>query len=611
MKNLQLQGIFSTQIRAAVLLWGMLLTACSAATPTMLLPTFTAEPTSLPPRPTLPLTATPPPHRLILCTREPAAINPFAPSQAGDDFLALFYEPAAERVNYQWEARLLARIPSFANGDAFTQTAQAPPGGRYADASGALLSNESDAPLTLPQLSVTFTLSRELRWSDGEPLTAKDALLGYHLAQEPAARGPWRELAERTARFEAVDEYTLRWVGVPGYLSPEYPGFLFPPQPAHRWQNQGLTEILAERTPPGTGPFTVTSWTPGKGARLLPNPHYSGPQPRLEELIVRFPQFALSAWPALLSSGDCDIILPDPACEITRQQWSALLAEGEALLWANPGPDSTFLRLDFNMSPVDGHVTPVADGLVRRALAYCIDRGGLAAAQPDLALLPAESFLPPSHPAFAGSDLRHAPALGQDMLAAAGWRDADGDGIRESHAVDGLPEGVPLSLTLTLAPQYIVPAAHIAADLEACGVGILPRPTEAQELYRADPASPLFGRTFELALYGWWADVPQVCGAWRSDRIPTAENVWLGENFSGYASEEYDAACQRALEAVETEEQYVALREAQQLLAQELPTLFLTWRPFWFAARTEIQGLRPDESNRPAIWNIEEVRVAP
>ncbi|MEA3308056.1 MAG: ABC transporter substrate-binding protein [Chloroflexota bacterium] len=598
---------FSAQIRAAVLLLGIFLTACSAATPTAPPATVSTEPASPTPQPTLPLPATPQPHRLILCTREPSASNPFAPSQAGDDLLALFYEPAAERVNYQWEARLLARIPSFANGDALTQTAQVQPGDRYTDASGALLNNESDTPLTLPQLSVTFTLSRELRWSDGEPLTAKDALLGYHLAQEPAARDPWRELAERTARFEAVDEYTLRWVGVPGYLSPEYPGFCFPPQPAHLWQNQELTGILAERTPPGTGPFMVTSWTSGKGARLLPNPHYSGPQPRLEEVIVRFPQFPLSAWPALLSSGDCDIILPAPARDITREQWSEQLAAGEILLWANPGPDPTFLRLDFNVAPEGEQRSPLAEGLVRRALAHCINRGELAAAQPDLALLPAESFLPPSHPAFASSDLRYIPDLGQDMLSAAGWRDEDGDGIREAHDVDGFPAGTPLSLTLTLAPQYIVPAAHIAADLEACGVGILPNPTAAEELYRADPSSPLFGRTFELALYGWWADVPQVCGAWRSDRIPTAENAWLGENFSGYASEEYDAACQRALVAVEAEEQYVALREAQQQLARELPTLFLTWRPFWFAARAEVQGLRPDESNRPAIWNIEEV----
>ncbi len=68
----------------------------------------------------------------------------------------------------------------------------------------------------------------DLLWSDGTPVTAKDALLGYHLAQLPEAEGRWRDLAERTAQFVAVDERTLRWEGIPGYLSGAYPGFLFP-----------------------------------------------------------------------------------------------------------------------------------------------------------------------------------------------------------------------------------------------------------------------------------------------------------------------------------------------------------------------------------------------
>ena len=600
---------FSAQLRAVFCLLFLSLAACTPSPPVE--PTATETASLAPPtaQPTLALTPTPQPRRLVICTREPAAISPFMPSQAGDDLWALFSEPATERVDYQWESRLLTQLPSFANGDAFTQTVQLPPGGRYTDASGTLLRHESDSALTLPQLSVTFRLSSTLRWSDGEPLTAADLLLGYHLAQEPEARGPWRELAERTALFELVDEYTLRWMGVPGYLSPEYPGFIFPPQPAHLWQRESFQDILAERTPPGTGPFMIVSWTAGQGIRLLPNPHYSGPQPWLEEVIVRFPQFAPAQWPALLRSGDCDIILPDPAQDITRQQWTELLAAGTAQLWAGIGAEPTFLRLDFNLAPEAEGFAPLTEELLRRALTYCIDREALAAAQPDQALLPAESFLPPSHPAFTDMKLRYSPELGQDMLSAAGWRDEDGDGIREARAVDGVPVGEPLSLTLTLAPQYIVPAAHIAANLESCGVGIIPRPTDAQELYRADPSSPLFGRTFELALYGWWADLPQVCGAWRSDRIPTAESEWLGENFTGYASEAYDTACQNALTAVETEAQYAALREAQQLLAQELPTLFLTWRPFWFAARTEVRGLRPDESNRPAIWNIEELEI--
>ena len=84
----------------------------------------------------------------------------------------------------------------------------------------------------------------------------------------------------------------------------------------------------------------------------------------------------------------------------------------------------------------------------------------------------------------------------------------------------------------------------------------------------------------------------------------------MGENFSGYSSEAYDATCERALTAVDIAAQDTALQEAETMLVEDLPTLFLTWRPFWFVARAQVRGLRPDTSAYGTIWNIEEVYIA-
>lgn len=589
--------------------WLLWVSGCRPVTKT---PTVSGTPTIEPATPAPAATATPRPNRLTLCTTEPAAIHPLAPSQAGTDLLALFYELPAERVNYTWEPRLLVEIPSFSNGGAMTRTAQVPPGVRYADERGLLSTNEGTETLQLPQLVVSFTLRSELTWSDGEALTADDLLLGYHLAQEPDARGRWRDLAERTERFEALNARTLRWIGVPGYRSTDFAGFLFPPQPVHRYQGQRLNEILEDRAPVGTGPFTVVKWTLGDGLRLIPNPHYAGPEPQVDEVRVRFPRLPHASWPDLLLDGTCDVILPDPAAEINWQAWAPLIEEEQARLWLSTGPEPSFLRLDFNVDRPDERPNPLADLTVRTALAKCIDRQRMVASMPNRALVPAEIFLPPEHPAFAEEVLRgveYDPVIAQAMLDTAGWRDEDGDGVREAVDVEGFDDGEPLSLTLVLAPQYTVAAANIAADLEQCSVGLSPRPTDARQLYVADPASPLFGRTFDLALFGWWSEAPQVCGAWRTDRIPSEENEWMGENFSGFASEAYDAACRRALTAVDVEAQYAALREAQGLLSQALPTHFLTWRPFWFAARPEVTGIRPDPSNAAILGNIAEITL--
>jgi peptide/nickel transport system substrate-binding protein len=541
---------------------------------------------------------------------EPRAASPFLPSQAGSDLLALFYEEPIERVNYRWEARLVERVPTIASGDVITQQVPVMDGMRYADESGTVHQHTGSTTRRMSQLVVTFTLQSDLRWSDGTPVTAKDAVLGYHLAQTQEARGRWRNLAERTSRFVAVDELRLRWEGIPGYHDTAFPGFLFPLQPAHRWQGHTLTTIVEDRTPPATGPFKITTWEAGRQVRLTPNPHYNGPEPTLKEIVVRFPQEDPGLWSELLVNGACDVILPDPVILTAWQQWAQLGTLGEAIVWADVAP--VMLRLDLNLAPVGAEDSPVQDLLVRQALSRCIDRELLVHTMPEETLAPADSFIPPNHPTYAASSAtpnRYDPEVGGRLLDRAGWRDADGDGLREAYGVAGFADGDPLLITLYLPSQYFVIAASIAGDLETCGVKANLAPMDLRVLYASDPASPLFGRSFEMALVGWQAEIPGVCGAWTSERIPNEENGWQGENFSGFTSENYDEACRRALSTVDAAEQAAALGEATSILDATQPSIFLAWRPFWFVARPTVLGLKPDASAYGTLWNAEAITI--
>jgi peptide/nickel transport system substrate-binding protein len=547
----------------------------------------------------------------VVCATEPAYASPFAPSQSANDLLALFYEEPLERVGYRWHARLVEHVPSMEIGDVITRTVAVPPGTRYIDTSGTLQTNESEETLHLPQLVVTFTLKTDAKWSDGTPVTTDDVILGYYLAQAPETYGRWRNLVERTASFVAVNRHIVRWEGIPGYVSTDYPGFLFPPQPAHRWKDKGLLQILEDRTPPATGPFRIVAWEAGREVRLEPNPYYNGTPPTLETIIFRFPTLSPNTWGELLLAGQCDVLLPDPVMSTDWQMWMYYLGQGEAMIWADVDP--VVVRLDFNLQPAGETLSPLSDPQVRHALVQCIDRTALSEALSGQAFVPASGFIPPGHPAFdphIAALTAYDPIGGQALLDEAGWRDEDGDGIREAHDVPEFEDGIPLSLTLHLAPQYFITAAHIAANLEACGIGLHSKPTEAQLFYANDAVSPLFGRTYEMALFGWRAELPQLCGGWLSTRVPSEDTDWVGENFSGYVSEAYDAACQRALTAIDVAEQDTALQEADALLIEDLPTVFLTWRPFWFVARPQVRGLRPDGSAYSTLWNSEELYIA-
>jgi peptide/nickel transport system substrate-binding protein len=592
----------------------VVLAACVTSTPspspTSPMPTPTATPAATA-APTWTPEPTPHPQQLIVCATEPTYASPFAPSQSANDLLALFYEEPLERVGHRWEARLVERVPSEATGDVITRTVPVPPGTRYVDTTGTIQTNESEETLEMPQLVVTFTLKTDIKWSDGTPVTTDDVIMGYYLAQAPETYGRWRDLVERTASFVAVNRHIARWEGIPGYLSTDYPGFLFPPQPAHRWKDKGLAEVLEDRTPPATGPFRIVAWETGREVRLEPNPYYNGTPPTLETITFRFPTLNPSSWGELLLAGQCDVLLPDPVMDTDWQTWIYFLGQGQAMIWADVDP--VVVRLDFNLQPAEESLSPLQDIQVRRALVQCIDRTALSEALSGEAFVPASGFIPPGHPAYDPQNAvstAYDPVAAQALLDEIGWRDEDGDGIREAHDVPEFTDNTPLSLTLHLAPQYFVTAAHIAADLGTCGIGVQSKLTEPQLFYANDAVSPLFGRTYEMALFGWRAELPQLCGGWLSTRIPTEDTDWVGENFSGYVSEAYDAACQRALTAIDIDEQDAALQEADALLLEDLPTVFLTWRPFWFIARPQVRGLRPDGSAYSTLWNSEELYIA-
>ncbi len=545
-------------MRKSVLAWLtaalLLLGACAQPTPPPTTAPATAQPLSPTPQTPAPTQAPPTlnPTSLTLCTPPIQRLNPYAVSSATEyDLLGLVTELPAERIGYRWQLRLLAAWPQV-QVDAVTLAPNSP----YVDEAGALRTYADAARLTLPQMTVTFTLRSDVQWPDGSPLTAEDVLLGYALAREPNASGGWSALAQVTERLEALDAYTLRWVGLPGYVSDQVAGLLFPPQPAARWRGLALAAVVRDPLAPVTGPFQVTSWR-ADGLTLERNPHYSGTQPALERLEVRFVQRAPERLPELVRSGQCDVLAPELAQQLEWKRWEPSLQAGEVVAWA--APVEVFLRLDFNTT--SQRAPMLQDAAFRRALSGCIQRTRLVNALAGQFLMPAQSFLLPQHPAY-----QAAPLLTMDeamvQLQALGWEDRDGDGIREAHGVPGLVEGTPLTLTLTVPSWYTVAAAMVAADLELCGVKSVPQVVSAQTLFATDGRNPLAGRSFELALYGWNATPPSVCGAWLSERIPTAATGYQGENFTGYASPVYDEACRRALRSSDSAAIVSALQDA-------------------------------------------------
>jgi peptide/nickel transport system substrate-binding protein len=204
---------------------------------------------------------------------------------------------------------------------------------------------------------------------------------------------------------------------------------------------------------------------------------------------------------------------------------------------------------------------PVNDARVRRAFLMAVDRNaivkGLMGPQ-------AEPSLSPIPPALGGqgSEVRpipHDPAQAGRLLDEAGWRDSNGDGIRDQG-------GRPLRIEVEYSSADPVRAdllVAMQAQLRRVGIDLVPRGME-----RTTWVERLRNRQFTASFWGWgWG--PGVMG-------PNAEMVFHsrsippnGPNFAGYSNPQADQLIDRILAEADEGRAERLWRQLEQILIDD------------------------------------------
>ncbi len=85
----------------------------------------------------------------------------------------------------------------------------------------------------------TFHLRKDIKWSDGQPLTAQDYVWTYQQASNPANKYPHIDLFTDITSYKALDDYTLQVVLKQGQCigMATAADAVNPPLPKHIWQN--------------------------------------------------------------------------------------------------------------------------------------------------------------------------------------------------------------------------------------------------------------------------------------------------------------------------------------------------------------------------------------
>ena len=587
---------------------------------------------------TLPFTPAVPQELTLCLPSEPQSLYLYARPEPGrDHVLAALYDGPIDSHDYQFQPVLLTKLPSVADGDAVINMVAVNAGDTVVDVlgrvvtlaegvslarpNGATITYAGSGPVSVPQMVVTFHLKPGVRWSDGEPLTADDSVFSFEASLSSDSYNPRRNLAERTASYHGLNETAVEWTGLPGYLDPLYFTNFWTPLPRHMFSGLTPAEIAdspeANRNPLGWGPFVLREWMSGDHLTFERNPDYfraAEGLPRLDRVTYRIVPDPAQIL-ADLRNGQCDVAPQSPVYEAVASHF--IDAEAAGGLQTQLVSGTTLEHLDFGIASVDGHVRGAGrdffqDVRVRQAFGYCLDREGLARLGgpfPHQRGEPPATYLPAFHPLAVPLDpVPFDPARGRALLTGVGWTDSDGDGTLDKDAL-------PLKLTLVGGPlgdplrEALLTA--IQAQLKAnCGIEVEIRSLTRGELEGDWPDGVVFGRRFDLALFGWKVGSVPPCELFTTRQIPDEANPG-GANDTGYSNPQFDAACQQSLTTLDPENATPYDAEAQRIFSQDLPMLPLFFRVKVAAARAQVQGFALDPTSPSELWNIEELAVAP
>lgn len=451
-----------------------------------------------------------------------------------------------------------------------------------------------------PGLAVDYEIRAGATWGDGTPITTEDVQFTWEIGRNETAGINNQELYRRMEMIESRDDrnFTIFWnkrtceaeaindfAIVPAHLeraAAEDPA-------AYRTRNAYDTDP----TQPGLyyGPYRVTRVEPGATIVLEPNPTWWGEPPFFKKITVRTIENT-AALEANLLSGEIDYIAGEDGISLDQ----ALAFEkrhGDRFdVVFKPGLfyEHIDLRLD---NPL------LEDVRVRRALLHAIDRASISARLFEGKQPVADTSVHPLDSVFV-EDVRtypFDPAAAAALLDEAGWTEMR-DGIR--HNASGDPLQLEIMTTAGNRVRELVQQV-IQSNLRDVGVDLR---------IRNQPARVFFGQTVRqrefpaMAMFAWFSsprNVPRT--TLHSSMIPTPENGWSGQNYTGYRSTVMDEAIDRVEVECSDEAQTRHWTTIQQTYAEDLPVLPLYFRANAFVMPKWLKGVTPTGHQYPStLW---------
>ncbi len=427
-----------------------------------------------------------------------------------------------------------------------------------------------------------FTIRPEAVWEDGTPVTSADAVFTIQRITDPEVPAPvFKSLFDGLVSAEAVNPHTfLMKFRVP--YAYHAMAFVLPLLPERRFAGKLFLKVPENRQPLSNGPYRLVWWKAQNSIELARNPRYWGPRGHFDRIVFRIlPENAVS-YRVLLQGGLDEAWIDESLKE--KGAWDPKFKDCCRLV--------EFYNLDYNYIALNNHSPFFSDSRVRRAMTMLLDRGAIVRG---LFKGSARIISGPWAPDSLAYDstvapLPFDPAAAGRLLDAAGWRDSNGNGIRDRG-------GREFDFELLVSAGSLVGREIdevFAGELARAGITARVRPLEwSAYVERIDAGN------FEAASGAWSAadPNPDPYPYWHSSQWPPR-----GLNSGFYRNPLADRLMEQARLETDEASRVRLYHQLHALFRDDAPAIFVTNASQKYAFSKRIRGLATSPLGLFGIW---------